>query len=120
MRFIIVGLFNTLIGLSIIYVAMYFFRLNPFVSNAAGYGIGFILGYLLNRGWTFRSRRNGVRTIMLYATVLMLSYLGNVLLLYVGIEFLDLNPYFAQLTGMIFYTLTSYLGCRNVVFTRSA
>ena len=40
MRFLLVGVVNTLVGLSTIYFAMYFLQLEIVQANALGYSVG--------------------------------------------------------------------------------
>ena len=38
-KYIVVGIFNTIIGLGIIFFCMYYLEVTPFISNAFGYAI---------------------------------------------------------------------------------
>ena len=117
-KFLTVGLLNTIIGLSVIYLAMFFFKVNPFVSNAIGYGVGLFLGYFLNKRWTFSSHHHDKSSLVIYLCVIAFSYLVNMAVVYFAINYIYLNPYVAQLLGMISYTIISYIGCNKLVFNR--
>ncbi len=55
-RFILVGVINTLAGLSVIYAAMYFFDFGIKSANMIGYLVGLIISFTLNKKWTFKNR----------------------------------------------------------------
>ncbi len=55
-KFIIVGVFNTSITLSIIFILSFAFNFDYRISNAAGYLAGFINSFIWNKFWTFRSQ----------------------------------------------------------------
>ena len=54
-RFLLVGLFNTLVGLSASFAFFNLLHLNYWISTFAGNTIGAVVSYTLNRTFTFRS-----------------------------------------------------------------
>jgi putative flippase GtrA len=117
-KFFAVGIFNTILGLIIIYSLMYFFGISPEISNFLGYFFGFILGYILNKKWTFKLD-NGTDRWIPYTVVILASYFSNILLVHVSIKHFTINSYIAQISGMIIYTTMSYIGLKKIVFARS-
>lgn len=115
-RFLAVGAANTVFGLSVIFSLMYFFELNPAVSNLIGYAFGLILGYFLNKNWTFKYKDVRRKGFFLYLLVILMAYLLNIGLVYSGIKYFLLNHYVAQIGGMILYTTVSFVGCNRIVF----
>ena len=115
-RFLTVGVVNTLFGLSVIFGLMFFLELNPAASNLVGYACGFVLGYFLNKSWSFASYDTKNKGFLRYVTVMLIAYLSNVGLVYFGIIFLGTNSYGAQIAGMFVYTSVSFLGCKRFVF----
>lgn len=120
LKFAGVGVVNTVAGLSLIYACMYLWGIGPYASNAIGYGVGFVLGYALNRNWTFQYKGGGGHTIFAYAAVMCFSYVVNVGAVYIAIRFFSVDPYGAQLIGMVLYTAVSYVGCKKLVFSRAS
>ena len=57
-RFCLVGVSNTLLTL-----ATFTLLVPAAPASALGFAVGAINGYVLNRSWTFRSRRRGVGTV---------------------------------------------------------
>ena len=52
-RFALVGVLNTLIGMGTIFVTWRFLGFSDLAANLTGYAIGFCCSYGLNRLWTF-------------------------------------------------------------------
>ncbi len=115
-RFLLVGVANTLFGLSIIYFAMYFLQLEIVQANAFGYSVGILLGFALNKTWTFGSSDHVVSSFLRYLLVLAVAYVANLAtVLYTNSHF-NLNPYIAQALGIIPYTIIGFLGSRYFAF----
>lgn len=117
LRFGAVGIINTVVGLSTIYGLMFFFDVTPFLANASGYIVGLMLGFLLNRTWTFRSDRPIGVVLPRYVLVVVLSYAVNLAVLSTFIAHFNVSPYAAQLSGVVVYTVLMFFGCRLFVFS---
>ncbi|TXK82546.1 GtrA family protein [Paenibacillus sp. N3.4] len=82
-RFLLVGLFNTLVGLTASFVFFNLLHLNYWISTFAGNTIGAIVSYTLNRTFTFRSKASvgsswwkfGIVILSCYGISYGLSYL---------------------------------------------
>ncbi|MDQ0042400.1 putative flippase GtrA [Variovorax boronicumulans] len=118
-RFLMVGVANTLVGLSIIYGAKYFFHVGDVLANALGYGIGVCVSFLLNSKWTFAYDGLLLPAAAKFIIANAVAYGANLLTVIVAINYFGLNTYLAQALGMPVYTVTSYLASRYIVF-RSA
>lgn len=119
-RFLLVGLLNTLVGLSTIYIAMYLLQLEIVQANALGYAVGILIGFALNKTWTFSSRDHVVSSFIRYLLVLAVAYVANLAtVLYTNSRF-DLNPYIAQALGIIPYTAIGFLGSRYFAFHKQS
>lgn len=117
-RFIAVGIVNTVAGLTLIYSARAL-GFGEVTANATGYTIGFALSFGLNRQWTFRQSGYVLRHMLRFAVVILLAWLVNLIVL-LELLHLGLNAAIAQACTVPVYTLISYLGCRNWVFTKTA
>ena len=56
LKFIVVGVVNTIVGTTIMFVFYNVFHLSYWVSSASNYFFGSIVRYLLNKNLTFRFR----------------------------------------------------------------
>ena len=57
LKFIIVGIINTMFGTVIMFLFYNFFDANYWISSAANYFFGSILSYYLNNKYTFKSNK---------------------------------------------------------------
>lgn len=118
-RFLIVGFANTVVGLLIIYSCKWLFNMGDIISNFVGYSAGMILGFILNKHWTFKYKGENTLVFVRYIVVLITAYLINLATVIYTINYLSLNSYVAQALGVVPYTLISYLGSHFFVFHKS-
>ena len=117
-RFLTVGVLNTVVGLSIIYLAKYLGGLGDIAANVTGYSVGLLLSFSLNSKWTFRYDGLLLPAFWKFTVVFISAYLLNLACVLTAIR-LGLNAYVAQALGIIPYTVFTYLVSRYFVF-RSA
>lgn len=116
LRYLLVGVVNTLVGLSAIYLAMYYLGFGVMSANAFGYAIGIVVSFTLNKTWTFCNSDHVLSSFIRYLLVLAIAYAGNLAtVLFANLHF-NLNPYMAQALGVIPYTTVGYLGSRYFAF----
>lgn len=77
LRYGLVGLLNTAVGYAVILALDLGLKINPFLANAAGYAVGLVIGFVLSRGFVFRSqdsaRKVGPRYILAVAGAFALN-----------------------------------------------
>lgn len=109
-KYIVVGIANTLLTLGISFILIYF-KVNLYLANIIGYIIGFILSFILNSLFTFSVQLTVLRFSKFFITFL-LCYFLNLLGMKIFLDFIlissNLKAYFAQLIGMVVYTLNSF------------
>ena len=115
-RYLLVGVVNTLVGLGIIYLAMYFLKMDLASSNAFGYAIGIMVSFVLNKKWTFDSQDHVVYSFLRYLLVLAVAYVANLATVLFANSHFDLNPYLSQALGIVPYTTIGFLGSRYFAF----
>jgi putative flippase GtrA len=113
MKFGVVGLLNTAVGLGLITGTMYFLKLNPFLANAIGYSVGIVLSFVLNGRLTFSHRSLTNDMFVRFLVVCLVAYLANVVTVSLTLGY---NKYAAQIFGMIVYTAVNFIGCRTFAF----
>ena len=116
LRFGVVGLVNTVLGLAAIYGLMFFFGAGAAVANAVGYAIGLGVSFALNSTWTFNSTRRIAHVLPKYVLTATACYLLNLGVVVVSTTHLSANAYLAQLLGVGIYTVCMFAGCRWFVF----
>ncbi len=115
-RYGLVGLANTAFGLSLIYLAMSVFGLAPALANAVGFAAAFLFSYWLNRRWTFRSDAHVGRSLTGFAAACAVGYALNLAAVLTAINFMQINPYIAQLFGVAIYAGFVFVVSKLFVF----
>ena len=115
-RYLVVGLLNTSITLSIIYSVKWFLDFGDVTSNLIGYIVGLIFSFFLNNKWTFRSNKYSHFIYIKFALIFILAYFSNLLVVIICIDFIGLDSYFSHALGVPAYTVVGYLGNRYYVF----
>lgn len=75
-RFASVGVLNTVFGYGVIFTAMAC-GVSPYVSNALGYFLGWLLSYGLSRFWVFSNTDRSQGSMLRYAVSFGLAYSVN-------------------------------------------
>jgi putative flippase GtrA len=114
LRFALVGVANTLLGLSVIYLAKWL-GARDLPANLLGYLAGLTLSYQLNARWTFAFRGPHRFAVPRFILVILAAYVANLITVY-GALSLSINSYLAQAAGIVPYTLVGYLGAAMCVF----
>ena len=117
-RFLIVGVANTLLGLSVIYAAKGFWQLDDVSANIVGYSAGLALSFTLNRHWTFAHVGPRLPAIARFLFVALAAYGLNLVTVMSAISYFGVNSYIAQALGIAPYTLTSYFGSKYFAFRK--
>jgi putative flippase GtrA len=112
MRFIVVGLANTVVGLATIYFLKSPGGLGNIATNLSSYSVGLATGFVLNRGWTFYHSGPWVPAFVRYFLVFVIAYATNLATVLVLIDHFRSNGYIAQAFGVPPHTGFFYLGSR--------
>src|SRR3546814_17340484 len=76
-RFVIVGVLNTLVGLGIIFGGKYFLGMGDVTANIAGYAVGLLVSFTLNYAWTFEYSGPKLAAAVRFLMVFGVSYILN-------------------------------------------
>ena len=115
-RFLLVGIINTCVGLGVIYALKYFFGVNDVAANAGGYAVGLIVSFILNSKWTFNYQGDVAPAVVRFVLVFIVAYSANLAVVLAAINIFGVNSYFAQAVGIPIYTLTFYFGSNLIAF----
>lgn len=123
-KFLLVGVVNTLVGTSVMFVSYNVLGLGYWVSSAANYAIGSVVSYFLNKYFTFQNRERSVKMIVSFVINISLCYLiaygAAKSLVYRAMEGfpLEMRDNGAMLVGMCLFVGLNYLGQRFLVFRK--
>lgn len=114
-RYLLVGCVNAVIGYGVIFGLL---RLgtDPYLSNAAGYAVGIAVSYVLNKRFSFRSRKPDRAAFPLFVACLAAAYATNLAVLFLLLRLEAVNPYLAQLLAGGVYTVVGFVGSRHIAF----
>jgi len=115
-RYILVGITNTLVGYGVIFGCMYLAGMSPELSNVAGYAVGLMVSYVLNRTYTFRSQGQRRTEIVRFLMAFGVAYSLNFLALLLMIHRLHLHEGFSQIVAGAAYVVSAYLMNKYFVF----
>lgn len=119
-RFGIAGLITTAVGFAFIAILDVGFHVAPHLANAAGYALGIVIRYFLNRGYVFRSDASG--SMLRFLATMGIAFGANQLALTVAGHVLGDEPLArtaAQLVGMVTFTGTQFVLSYIWVFRRA-
>jgi putative flippase GtrA len=118
LRFVIVGLANTMIGLATIYLLKWLVGVGDTAANVSGYSLGLVASFLFNRNWTFHHSGAWLPALARFLLVFAVDYAVNLGTVLVLLELFRMNGYAAQAFGILPYTALFYLGSRYVSFPK--
>ena len=122
LKFIIVGVLNTLFGTTVMLVCYNLFHFGYWISSAANYVLGSILSYFLNKYFTFKNKEKGLKPILRFTINIIVCYglaygiakpLVKIILSPFGATVVD-NC--AMLAGSVFFVGFNYIGQRFFAF----
>ena len=120
LRFLLVGVTNTVVGLSVIFLLIRFAGWGDLPANLAGYLLGLCCSFLLNRRWTFQHQGWWLSALMRFVLVFAMAYAVNVLTLLALRDWAGANRYLAHALATVPYTITFFLGSRLFAFRANA
>ena len=122
LRFLLVGVVNTLVGAGIMFLLYNLAGCSYWLSSAANYLVGGVVSYFLNKYYTFKNTERSWKQVLRFALNVAVCWLlaygiakPLALRLLAGFdEKLQTNA--AMLAGLCLYTALNYLGQRFFAF----
>lgn len=121
-KFLIVGVFNTLVGCGTMFLLYNLAHWSYWVSSAANYIVGGIVSFFLNKYFTFENKKWEWAQVWKFALNVTVCYLlGYGLAKPIALRLLEgqavrVQENVAMLVGMCLYTGLNYLGQRFFAF----
>ena len=124
-RFVLVGIINTLVGTAVMFSFYNIFHFSYLVSSAANYIVGSVVSYFLNKYYTFENKERNWRIVVRFIINISVCYL-----LAYGIakplvaKLLSSMPVTVQengamVVGMGLFVVLNYTGQRYFAFKKS-
>ncbi|MFI3226604.1 MAG: GtrA family protein [Clostridia bacterium] len=121
-KFIIVGILNTIVGTSVMFISYNFLGLTYWISSALNYIIGSIFSFFMNKYFTFSNSEKSLKQVVLFILNISLCYfmaygISKPLVSYVLSGFgTSIQENIAMLCGMCLFVALNYFGQRFIVF----
>lgn len=122
LKFICVGVINTLVGTGVMFLAYNIFGLGYWISSAANYVVGSIVSYILNKHFTFKNTAKDKKTIIRFviniAACYLIAYgLAKPLVSRVLHQYpINIRDNMSMLVGMGLFVVLNYLSQRYLTF----
>ena len=122
LKFAIVGVINTIVGMVIMFGMYNIFNCSYWVSSATNYTLTSILSYILNKKFTFKYKGNIVKSAVRFAVNIVVCYLlaygiAKPLTLYFMSGYsVKIRENTAMFVGMMLFVGFNYLGQRFFAF----
>ncbi len=117
-KFIFVGLINSSFNYLLFYVCLIYLNFHYIISGTLGFILGALIGYQLNRSWSFNSKINYKKGLRTYLFIQLFCLLIHNITLISVIEYLQIKDVFSQLAGIIVTTLINFYLIKKFVFTK--
>lgn len=125
LKFIIVGIINTVVGAGIMF-GLYNFAGCPYwFSSAANYVLASILSYFLNKYFTFQNKDESWKTLARFAVTIVVCYVLAYGMAKPAVSYLlsghskHIQENVAMFVGMCLFTGFNYLGQRFFAFKKT-
>ncbi len=121
-KFLLVGVLNTLVGAATIFLLYNFGKCSYWVSSATGYLVGGIVSFFLNKYFTFQNKERSWKQVFRFAVNMTVCYLlaygiaKPLALCALAGQTTNIQENAAILVGMCLYTGLNYLGQRFFAF----
>lgn len=123
-KFVFVGVLNTLFGTAIMLICYNFIHLNYWISSACNYIFGSILSYFLNKNFTFQNKEKSWGIVGRFVINILICYLLAYGIAKPLVRFLlsgstkVIQENGAMMVGMVLFTIINYWGQKHFAFKK--
>lgn len=123
-KFILVGIVNTLVGTTVMFVAYNALHFNYWVSSALNYIVGSIVSYFLNKYFTFQNKEKSAKQVVTFIINITICYLlayglaKPVVSWVLSGQTKKMQENLSMLFGMGAFVVFNYFGQRMFVFKK--
>jgi putative flippase GtrA len=117
-KFIIVGIINTLVTYLTFKILTLLFSINDIISIIIGYILGVINSFILNKIWTFKSKIMSIKEMIFFIIIFIISLVLKIVAYRILKEKILLQKDIAFFIGMAIYTSTNFLLNKYITFKK--
>ena len=115
-RYGIAGMINTFVGYGVFIFIVFFMNFDPYYANGLGYCIALCVAFLLNKYYVFNKKETDIYHVIRFFIAFLIAYIINLIILFICLDFLELNLALGQIFAMISYTASFYIFNKYIVF----
>ena len=119
-RFALVGGSGVFVNLAIYSSSIYVLHFHYLLAATISFLVAMTNNFILNLRWTFKTHNRGIRAIrdqyLRYAMVTLVSYVINMVVLWVLVDLWLFHKIPAQMTAILITTLSNFLGSKLWAF----
>ena len=125
MKFVMVGVVNTIVGTTIMFVFYNVFHLSYWISSASNYFFGSICSYILNKHFTFKNKERGWKPLLRFTLNIIACYLlaygiAKPVMQWILSEYsITIQENISMALGMCLFVVFNYLGQRFFAFNNN-
>lgn len=116
LRYLVAGLFNTLVGYLAFLAALHLLSLDVAMANLISYAAGLMVAYILNCAFVFKGRARADGALWKFLAGFAAAFAVNSGTLHLSHSVLHVRAELAQLMAMASYTVTFYFINKYIVF----
>ena len=123
-KFVLVGIINSLVGTTVMFVAYNLLHFSYWVSSASNYVVGSIVSYFLNKYFTFQNNEKSLGQLLKFILNITVCYLLAYGLAKPVVSWIlqnqsrSIQDNCSMLVGMGAFVVFNYIGQRLIVFKK--
>lgn len=117
-KFSMVGFGNLFVSL-VTYYILVSFSINYQIANIGGFITGSINGYIWNKLWVFKEKKQNINSIIKFYATYLSTWLLSALLLYIWVEKMGISDKIAPVINVFITTPINYFLNKYWVFNRN-
>jgi len=118
LKFSLVGVFNTLLNYVVFIIFLLYFNIDYWISGIIGFFSGAVLGFFLNRNFTFSSKISKKKGLIKYLLIQIFCLSVHICIQIISVEFFSINKVFSQIVSIIITVFINFYLVRNLIFNR--
>lgn len=125
LKFVLVGVINTVVGAGTMFLCYNAFHCSYWFSSAMNYVVGSVVSYFLNKYFTFQNKEHSWKIVVKFAINITVCYLVAygvakplVVRLLAG-QTVTIQENGAMLVGMALFVMLNYIGQRLFAFKKT-
>lgn len=124
LKFILVGVLNTIVGAVIMFGMYNFFHFGYWVSSITNYVLTSVLSFFLNKHFTFRNKEKSFTQVLKFALNILICYglaygIAKPLMIHIlSNQSATIKDNISMLVGMCLFTALNFLGQKFFAFNQ--